>query len=189
MNILDVILGRTKPTEPKPDRLFAISTAQVTLQTSLGLAPGKRAAICFKPVESSRFQDLQKEIEDLLQISEKASGTKVSTLEDNYGFQWAIFEDDDFDNLVASVHMVSQSLQESGFGAQLLAAVFLFQDEDKKVYWIYNFKRGSFYPFVPEPDKKIRDNAFELRLSSIMEKEMPIEPEMERWYPMWNMPL
>lgn len=189
MRILDIILGRTRPKEPGLERLFAITTAQVTLQVNLGLTPGKKAAICFKPITASHFESIQKEVEDLLRISEKSSGTRVSMIQDRYGFQWAVLEDDDFEDLVAAIHMVSQSLQESGYGPQLLAAIFDFEDKGKKVYWIYSFKRSSFYPFVPAGESGERDNATELRLRSLLEPEMPIEPELERWYPMWNMPL
>ena len=37
MGFLDSILGKTKLPEAKTDRLFAISTAAVTLEASLGL--------------------------------------------------------------------------------------------------------------------------------------------------------
>jgi len=48
--------------------------------------------------------------------------------------------------------------------------------------------RRTFYPFVPLGRSKERDNALELRLSSAMEHELPIEKELERWYPMWDIP-
>ena len=45
MGFLDGLLGRTKIAKPTLERLFAISTAQITLDTSLGLAPANTAAI------------------------------------------------------------------------------------------------------------------------------------------------
>ena len=38
----------------------------------------------------------------------------------------------------------------------------------RAVYWVYNFKRGRYYPFVPRPEggSGARDNAYELRASS-----------------------
>jgi hypothetical protein len=56
------------------------------------------------------------------------------------------------------------------------------------VYWIYSFKLGSYYPFVPKSGKQ-RDTAMEFRLRSLMQKELPIEKDMAKWYPMWGMPL
>jgi hypothetical protein len=85
--------------------------------------------------------------------------------------------------------LVSQTLQEQGLGRQLLAAVFKFLEGERAVYWIYNYKRGSFYPLVPGSAERSRDNAAELRLRSLMERELPVEPDLQRWYPLWEIPL
>jgi hypothetical protein len=67
--------------------------------------------------------------------------------------------------------------------------VFAFQDADgQPVFFVYSYKRGSFYPFAPRGDER-RDNALELRLQAALSKEMPIEPQLERWYPVWGAPL
>jgi GNAT superfamily N-acetyltransferase len=96
---------------------------------------------------------------------------------------------DDFNNLVATVHMVSRELQDSGFGEQLLAAIVQFAEEHgRNVYWIYNYKRGAFYPFVPAANKT-RDNATEMRLSSVMARELKIEDDMSKWYALWGIPI
>ena len=48
------------------------------------------------------------------------------------------------------INAVSGALEGGGYGDRLLCAVFSFEDERKRpLYWIYNYKRGSFYPFVP----------------------------------------
>jgi hypothetical protein len=83
--------------------------------------------------------------------------------------------------------MICQILMEHGFGTQLLAAVYRFKGV-AAVYWIYSFKLGSYYPFVPKSNKQ-RDTAMEFRLRSLMQKELPIEKDMAKWYPMWGMPL
>jgi hypothetical protein len=71
----------------------------------------------------------------------------------------------------------------------LLASVFRYVTSDNEpVYWFYNYKRGTFYPFAPLPSGQKRDNALELRVSSAMDHELPIEKELERWYPMWDIP-
>jgi PspA associated protein B len=92
---------------------------------------------------------------------------------------------------VATVNMISDELAAHGFGDQLLAAIFQYTDSEKRhVYLIYNYKRGSFYPFVPNPKKKQeRLNALEFRISGVMQKELPIEKEVEAWYPLWGVPL
>jgi hypothetical protein len=57
------------------------------------------------------------------------------------------------------------------------------------VYFIYNFKRGSFYPFVPAGGTQARDTEEELRLKAQIGAELPIEPELARWFPLWEVPL
>ena len=188
MGWLDVILGRSKPPPARPDQLFALTTAQITLEVTLGLKPDNRAGICVRQVESSRFAELAGELRDLLRISAKETQTEIQTQADSFGFQWVILTDPHFEDLVATIHLVTQTLQERGFGSQLLAAVFRFHDQDGQVvYWLYNYKRGKFYPQVPVGPNQ-RDNARELRLTAVLEKELPIEPELDRWYPIWGIP-
>ena len=59
---------------------------------------------------------------------------------------------------MVALNTVSVELQGGGYGDRLLAAVFAFEDENgKPVYFIYNFKRGTYYPFVPAPGDKARN--------------------------------
>jgi hypothetical protein len=85
---------------------------------------------------------------------------------------------------------VSSALQAGGYGDRILAAVFAFRDEqDRPLYWIYNFKRGTFYPFVPAGGSQQRDNERELRLKAQIGADLPVEPELERWFPLWGIPV
>jgi hypothetical protein len=187
MGLLDAILGKTELPEAKTEKLFAISTAAVTLEASLGLKADGSAAICFKPMESSKYDRACRDIEDLLKISTRESGIKYTLAKDEYNYLWAVLHDPDFEDLVTTIHMVSQTLIEQGFGTQLLCAVYRFRGE-KTVYWIYSFKQGAYYPFVPSGNRQ-RDNALELRLKAVMEKEMPVEKDLALWYPLWGMPI
>jgi len=189
MRFLDVLLGRTKPVKSKLDRLFAISTAYLTLTVDIGLSSTERAAICFRPLSSTQFSAMRQELDGLLRIGEQTSGTTAQVLQDDYGFTWVVLEDPQFEDLVTTIHMVSLTLDDAGFGTQLLAAVFKFTQNGQPVFWIYNYKRGSFYPFVPLGGRKEHDSATELRLRAVMEKELPIEHDLERWYPLWGAPL
>ena len=189
MRILDILLGRSRPVPSKLERLFAISTAYLTLTAELQLQPGERAGVCFRPLESGQFARMQPDLEGLLQISGRETGTTIGTRVDSYGFQWVTLDDPEFEDLVTTIHLVSLTLQEHGFGDQLLAAVFKFLYKEQPVYWIYNYKRGSFYPFVPRGGSRERDNAAELRLKAAMEKELPMEADLEHWYPLWGIPI
>jgi hypothetical protein len=186
----DILLGRSQPIAPKMEKLFALTTAYITLTTELGLEPGDRSGICFKPLASAAFEGLRPELQRLLEISAREAGTKVEAHTDPYGYQWAVLADPQFEDLIATTHVFSQTLQEEGFGEQLLAAVFKFVRDGRPVYWIYNYKRGNFYPFVPQHSEgRKRDNAYELRLRATMQREMPIEPNVEYWYPLWGVPV
>jgi hypothetical protein len=55
-------------------------------------------------------------------------------------------------------------------------------------YLVYLFKRGSFYPFVPAGHEK-RDTEKELRLKSLVADDLKIEPDLDRWFPLWDLPV
>jgi hypothetical protein len=99
-----------------------------------------------------------------------------------------IFRDDDFEDLVTAVNTVASELQAGGYGDRVLAAVFGWSDNNQPVDFIYNFKRARFYPFAPKPGKQ-RDNEYELRLKAQIENDLPIEPELDRWFPLWDAPI
>ncbi len=187
MGFLDSILGKTKLPMAKTDKLFAISTSAITMEANLGYKPDGNAGVCIKPIESSRYEAARAEIEELLKVSFRETGTEYNIQKDEYNYIWVVLSDKDFDDLVTNVQMVSQILMEQGFGTQLLAAVYRFKGE-VVVYWIYNFKLGSYYPFVPQNDQQ-RDTSREFRLRSLLQKELPIEKDEAKWYPMWGMPI
>ncbi len=185
----DSLLGRSRPAPSKIEKLFAMSTAEITLETQMNLKPDNHAGIVFRPVDSAYFDRASRDLTDLLKISTKDTGTIFEMRTDEFRFRWILLSDSQFEDLVATIHIISETLVEDQFGEQLLSAVFRYNTEDgRPVYWFYNYKRGAFYPFVPQGRQKNRDNAFELRLSSAMERELPIEKELERWYPMWDIP-
>ena len=116
--------------------------------------------------------------------------SELESADDEFGYRWIILRDPDFEDLVVALNTISTELQGGGYGERLLAAVFPFEDEKKKrVYFIYNFKRGSFYPFVPSAGTQQRDTESELRLKAQLEREMPFEQETTRWFPLWEIPL
>jgi len=187
VGLFEVLFGRTKPVKSKSEALFAMATAEVTLSTSLQLTPAKRAGIVFKPVESSYFDQAEQELQGMLRQSSQDESLRFSTETDSYGFRWIVLENDGFEELVAAQHMVSITLTDNGFGDQLLAAVFRFDTASHPVYWIYNYKRGSFYPFVPHGNHD-RDNGEELRLAAVIGKELPVEKATDHWYAIWGIP-
>ena len=52
MGFLDILRGKRELKQPAPDRLFAMSTAQVAMQTGMGLnSTGKAAILSLEIVE------------------------------------------------------------------------------------------------------------------------------------------
>src|SRR5207248_7912834 len=152
MGLLDVILGRRKLDMPAPDRLFAISTAYVKFETELGVTTRGTGAIVFQPLATADFDSIVSEMEEVVRATSADSGTTVETSDDSYGFRWLVLRGKDFDDLVVGVNAVSSALEAGGYGDRVLCAVFAFEDKQKRpIYWIYNYKRGFFYPFVPAP--------------------------------------
>ncbi len=191
MGLRDVLFGRKKLKDPARERLFAISTARITLQTELDLKPAGAAGVCFKSLSAGEFVRAENELQQLLDAVAQEAGSKVERKSDDMGFEWLVVRDDDFEQLVASVHLVASELEARGFGPQLLAAVFPFAGafKEKRVYWIYGFKRGAFWPFVPTGEGQERDNAEELELKAKLEQELPIEQDLTRWFGLFNAPV
>lgn len=191
MGLFDSLLGRRKVAGPaKADRLFALSTAYVTLQTSHDVTPRGVGAIVFQPLATADFGSVVSEMEELVRGTGQETGTTVETTEDTFGYRWTILRDPDVEDLVVGVNAVNEALQVGGYGDRVLAAVFAFEDAVKKpVYLIYNVKRGAWYPFVPAPGQQQRSVERELQLKAQIGAELPIEPELERWFPLWGVPI
>jgi hypothetical protein len=188
LGLRDIISGRKKLAEPKDDKLFALTTAAVTLQTELNLKTAGVAAVAFKPQSSGEFRSAFDDIDKLTDAIAQQCGSQVERKSDEFGFDWIIVHDPDLEDLVTTVHTLASEMTAQGFGAQLLAADFKFDGGDNPVYWIYGFKRGAFWPFVPI-DKDKRDNALELELKAKLENELPIEPDLTRWLALFDAPV
>jgi hypothetical protein len=188
VGLRDVLFGRRKLKDAKGERLFALSTARVTLEVELGLRTAGVAAVVFKPLSAGEFVRAENELHELLEVVAREAEGRVERHSDTYGYEWLIVHDPDFEDLVSTVHLVGSELQARGFGPQLLAAVFRFDGGERPVYWIYGYKRGAFWPFVPKGEKE-RDNAEELELKAKLEKELPVEQDLTRWLALFDAPL
>jgi len=191
VGLADILLGRKKLKGPAQDRLFALSTARVTLDTELGLQTAGSGGIVFKPLSAGEFVRDENDLQQVLDAVAGESGSRLERKSDDFGYEWIVVRDADLEDQVTTVHAVAQGLQEAGFGEQLLAAAFKFESKfgDRKVvYWVYGYKQGAFWPFVPTGEKD-RDNAEELELKAKLDNELPIEPDLSRWFGLFNAPL
>lgn len=191
MGLRDILTGRHEVKGPAPDRLFAITTAYITLQSEHQIEPAGSAAIVFQALQTSEFEATIREMEEVVKATGGETGTQVKTQDDSYGYRWMVLKDDAVEDLAVGINAVSSSIETAGHGERLLCAVWAFVDAQKhRVYFIYNYKRGYWYPFVPAPgNTNERDNERELRLKAQMASDLPMEPELERWFPLWGIPI
>jgi hypothetical protein len=107
-----------------------------------------------------------------------------------------VLGDPDPEDLVTDVHLVNSTLEQHGFGPQLLCSVFGFSDpggsgetsDQRRCHLVYLYKRGTFYPFAPLEGER-RDNELELQMRGALGSDLPIEPELARWFALWGIPL
>ncbi len=194
MGLRDILTGRHEVKGPAPDRMFAISTAYVTLEAEHQVSPAGKAAIVFQALATSEFEETLREMEELVTATGGDSGTSVATQDDSYGYKWMVLQNPagapSIEDLAVGINAVSGSIETAGHGERLLCAVFAFTDaKGAPIYFIYNYKRGYWYPFVPASGDKQRSTERELRLKAQMSSELPIEPELERWFPLWGIPI
>jgi hypothetical protein len=198
VGLRDMLTGRHTVKGPAPDRLFAITTAYVTLQAEHQIDPTGQAAIVFQALATSDFESTLKEMEQVVAATGGESGSTVTTEDDSYGYRWMILHNPpgapSVEDLAVGINAVSGSIETAGYGERLLCAVFAFLDARKqRVYFIYNYKRGDWYPFVPDSSStqpgQQRDTERELQIKAQIASELPIEPELERWFPLWGIPI
>ena len=212
MGLREVLTGRHQVKGPAPDRLFAIATAYVTLETEHQIEPAGVAAIVFQALATSEFEATLRDMEEVVRATGGDSGTSVSTQDDSYGYRWMILLNPEgapsVEDLAVGINAVSGSIETAGHGERLLCAVFAFvhrpdsaadgptgsgsgsgADSGERIYFIYNYKRGFWYPFVPAAGEQQRATERELQIKAQMASELPMEPEIERWFPLWGIPI
>ncbi|PXY28254.1 PspA-associated protein PspAB [Prauserella muralis] len=190
MGFLDTLLGRTKPVKPNLDVLFAIPGAAYTLEAALGMTPTGAGAVCFKEAEGGAAARTRADIRALLDLDHT---TGVTISEDEYGYTWITCEQStvDLPALMTQLHAVNATLADAGFGPSLLCTIVGFAGttgDERRLGLVYLFKRGTVYPFAPTGAQR-RDTELEMRARAEIAGELPVEPELERWFPIWSAPV
>ena len=168
MGFLDVLTGRRKLAKPAPDRLFAISTAYVTLETSLEITSRGAAAIVFQSLATADFTV------DRARHGGGRPGHRRRQRDDGRDLRGRV--------RLQLAGAARRELRRSGRrdqrgqrrarGRRLRRArpvrgvLLPGRAAARQIYWIYNYKRGAFYPFVPAAGDQQRDNERELVLKA-----------------------
>ena len=187
MGFLDSLLGRSKPAAPDLDALFSLPTASITLQAAGGFISTGLGSVCYRAAQGGAFADTQRDVQALLDADE---GPKVELSTDSYGYTWLLVrkDPDDMAGLATDLHAVNTTLQEAGFGPQLLCSLVTFKDaQGRGLGLVYLYKQGTFYPFAPTEGER-RDSVLEIQVKTMIGADLPLEPDTGRWFPVWGAP-
>ncbi len=219
MGLLNTLLGRTKPVQSDLDALFALPSASITLQSAAGLVCSGQAGVCFKPPSGQGFEDMQAEVVKLLAMddvsgfhkAEDSYGYHWLVVEDAdieelvtriHMVNSSLSDSGWGPQLLCSVFGIAP-VDSAGSSAAPEPDPDLVPDPTAPMpeptagpghvlastaYLVYLFKRGTFYPFVPTGHEQ-RDTEEELKLKSLVADDLTVEPDLDRWFPLWELPV
>ena len=219
MGLFDTILGRTKPVQSNLDALFALPSASVTLQSAANLACSGHGGVCFKPPSGQGFEEMQTEVVRLLSMdgatdlrkAEDSFGYHWLVVEDSdigelvtriHLVNSSLSDAGWGPQLLCSVFGIAgvpADGEGAGSGAATDGVVPVGEVMPEVAagpgrvvpstgYLVYLFKRGTFYPFVPDGHEH-RDSQQEFRLRSLISDDLTVEADLDRWFPLWDLPV
>ena len=194
MGLFDAIIGRRKIAGPAPDRLFAITTAYITLETEHQISSRGVAAIVFQPLATGDFERIAADMEDVLRgdgRGERARRSRPAT--DSFGYRWMIVRDPDVEDLAVGINAVSDQLALDGYARPPAVRGVRLPGRRRRARSTSSTttSAGTWYPFSPAGDAAAQERATEreLRLRAVIGADLPIEPELDRWFPLWGIPI
>jgi hypothetical protein len=191
VNVGDLLVGRRAPSRARADLVYGIVDARLTLEIDLGLIV-HTAGLAFTPLEREN-PVRAKALDELVVGVADSIGLKVDRREDQFRLRWIVLRDGPLEELAISIAIVADELDRAGHSRALVCSAFAFGDRQRpddrsKINLIYNFERGSFYPFITSG--RCRRNASrERRLAAALAGNLRLEREPELWYPLWGIPL
>jgi hypothetical protein len=187
VGLWDALTGRSKPVRANLDALFSLPAAAITLQTAAGFEPTGVGSVCYRAAEGAAFAQTQK---DVIELLDNDDDPDVERSTDSFGFTWLVARQDpqDLSALVTDLHTVNTSLEGQGFGPSLLCSLVGFRDvSGRTLGLVYLYKQGTFYPFAPQGPQR-RDNVLEIQVRDLLAGDLPLEPDLSRWMPLWGAP-
>ncbi|PKH44140.1 hypothetical protein SAMN05192575_102160 [Nocardioides alpinus] len=188
MGLWETVRARTRPKRNDLDALFLVPSAAITLQTTLGLVPTGSGSVCYRSAAGAAFAQTQDDVLALLRDDAEAPDVTVS--QDDFGFTWLVVTGDpaDLSGLCTGLHAVNTTLELNGFAGGLLCSLVPFADAaGRRVGLTYLYKQGTFYAFAPSGEQT-RDTLLELSVRDQLDKELPMEPDLQRWLAVWKAP-
>src|SRR5205823_3513880 len=75
------------------ERLFALSTARVTLDAELGLKSAGSGGIVFKPLSAGEFVRAENDLQAVLDAVAGEYGSRLERKSDDFGYEWIVVRD------------------------------------------------------------------------------------------------
>jgi hypothetical protein len=191
VNVGELLVGRRAPSRARADFVYGIVDARLTLEIDLGLIV-QTAGLAFTPLEREN-PVRAKALDELVVGVADSIGLKVDRREDQFGLRWIVLRDGPLEELAISIGIVAEELDRARHSRALVCAAFGFGDRQQpdarsETYLVFNFERGSFYPFATSG--RCRRNASrERQLAAALASDLRLEREPELWYPLWGIPL
>jgi hypothetical protein len=200
MGLWDVLTGRSRPVRPNLDALFFVPSAAITLEVSAGFRPTGVGAVCFRAPEGAAWGQVESELRAMLDDDPEVADD-VEVVADEHGWTWLVLRRDpgdpddpdrfDVAGLCTELHHVNTTLVEQGFGHGLLCTTVPFADATgRRFALVYLYKQGTFYAFAPHgtgPGAG-RDNLLEIQVRDLLDGELPVERDLQRWLALWGAP-
>lgn len=165
--------------------LLALRDGAAALGEHDGSATAGVAALVAGPARVEQLQALEATLAKVA----RSQGSTIEAHDDEYAFRWLIVRAEKLDALLDTIDALAGTLSNAGEGDRLLCAVFAFDGPDgAALELVYNFSRGLWYPFVADGDARQHLGEREDELAETLADTLPIEPELERWFPLWSMP-
>ena len=144
----------------------------------------------FQSLATADFTTIVRDMEEVVRATAATAPRPSRPSEDSYGFSWLVLRGADFDDLVVGINAVSTALDDGGYGERLLCAVFAFQDAQQRGRSTdLQLQARRLLPVRPGRRSQQRDNERELVLKAQPGSELPIEPELSRWFALWGIPV
>ncbi len=188
MGLWETMRARTTPKRNNLDALFLVPSAAITLQTALGFAPTGSGSVCYRSASGAAFAQTQADV--LALIRDDAEAPEVTVTTDDFGFTWLVVAGDaaDMAGLCTDLHAVNTTLELNGFDSGLLCSMVPFANASGQRFGLtYLYKQATFYAFAPSGEQS-RDTLLELSVRDLLDKELPMEPDLHRWLAVWKAP-
>ena len=186
--------GGSKPKANWSDSCQAMARAAKAFEEELDTFTTGKSGVLVRPSADQGASQAKAELERAIEtIDRTQAGFEVEI--DETGHTWIVVTGDGLVNVAGATQAIGDALIASGAGDRVIAAVYPFEWNERRVYWIYQPRLRGFTPFAPvksvgeNGETEERDHPLEVRMEAAVRKELPTARDVSQWYPIWGMPI